>query len=664
MTNIISTNDNPYFVGLGVPQDQGYVYVERDADIEVCKKLEKGELVFIFNARKAGKSSLRDNVIKKLKIKGYKCPVFDVSAYESSVTEKGFYKAFMKYIIDQLEPKKIDCDKWIEQKQEGDYPNTTILQFFFDYILSEFQENIIVFIEEIDSVKKFNKFSTEGFFSWVRTLYDPHQRYKYSRLNFCLLGVAKVSELMGNAQTTSFNFGNPVELTDFQLTPEGEIPESLNVLNTLQLRKLVSNPDAVLKIVLEKTGGQPYLTMKLLHKIVEFKEEIKLGEEEKQISDLVKKYITNQDDENWDEHDYFGYIKRRIMIQKKDKKELEDEQKTSQILILYKRILEKEEEIKWNRRIDIQLDLYLSGLVSKKQGLLKPTSPIHEEIFDLAWINECSDKIRPLRYQEKKTGWETSHIDPSKRDKFYLLYGGELKDAEQKYKGLSVEDDAFIDKSNQCFNQDIGGLIHSRFAIEQQKEIIINRMRYWTNYDKEIFDQLMSILTDKDIPDLSIDEEDDWFDNLIQEHIIIPWNNINILSKIDKAIQDQEENKRFDLLVTYGKILKEKIVFAENNQEQKFLLDTGLVKKRYSKDGYYIEVSNPIYWFIFNEVYINKMLPNTRGYGKKLGMWLITQDAQHLLSVEQVDNIIDSLADQDLLEDENRFLIESQLNSI
>jgi hypothetical protein len=58
------------------------------------------------------------------------------------------------------------------------------------------------------------------------------------------------------------------------------------------------------------------------------------------------------------------------------------------------------------------------------------------------------------------------------------------------------------------------------------------------------------------------------------------------------------------------------------------------------------------------------MLPNTRGYGKKLGMWLITQDAQHLLSVEQVDNIIDSLADQDLLEDENRFLIESQLNSI
>jgi hypothetical protein len=58
------------------------------------------------------------------------------------------------------------------------------------------------------------------------------------------------------------------------------------------------------------------------------------------------------------------------------------------------------------------------------------------------------------------------------------------------------------------------------------------------------------------------------------------------------------------------------------------------------------------------------MLPNTRGYGRKLGMWLITQDAQHLLSVEEVNNIIDSLANQNLSENENRFLIESQINSI
>ena len=58
------------------------------------------------------------------------------------------------------------------------------------------------------------------------------------------------------------------------------------------------------------------------------------------------------------------------------------------------------------------------------------------------------------------------------------------------------------------------------------------------------------------------------------------------------------------------------------------------------------------------------MLPNRRGYGKKLGMWLITQDAQYLLSVEEVNNIIDSLADQNLSENEDRFLIESQVNSI
>jgi hypothetical protein len=198
-------------------------------------------------------------------------------------------------------------------------------------------------------------------------------------------------------------------------------------------------------------------------------------------------------------------------------------------------------------------------------------------------------------------------------------------------------------------------------------------MRYWTNYDKDIFNELIAIVNRDDINDLPIVTENNWFDslnkwvnNLVETRIInYELKDIDILRKINTEIENKEEDERFSLLVVYGRILiKGKVKFSEGDQEQKPLLDTGLVKKRYSKDGYYIEVSNPIYWFIFNEVYINKMLPNTRGYGRKLGMWLITQDAQHLLSVEEVNNIIDSLANQNLSENENRFLIESQINSI
>lgn len=673
MINIISTNDNPYFVGLGVPQDKGYVYVERDADTIVCEKLEKGELVFIFNARKAGKSSLRENVMKKLKLKGYKCLFFDISKFENSTTETGFYRSFMKSIIDELKIENLEFDQWFNQQQENDYPNTIILGFLFDYLLSELAGKIIIFMDEIDSFKRFKSFSTEGFFSWLRSLYDPQQRIKYSGLNFCLLGVAKVSELIDNDETTSFNFGEPIELTYFQLSSEGKIPESLKILNTPQLRELVLNPDDVLKTVLAKTGGQPYLTMKLLHTIVEFKKKIKEGDEETIISDLVKKHITNKNDDKWDEHDYFGYIERRIIRQKKGTKELENEKNTSLLLSLYQRIL-KGEKIQWNRESDTQLDLYLSGLVSKKQGLLKPVSPIHEEIFNLAWINECSNKIRDPRYQEKKTGWEKSNSDPSKRDRACLLYGDELIEAEQKYNKLSSEDEAFIHTSSKYYEQDVGGLRDTRLENlnDYQKKKIIDRLRYWTNYDKEIFNYLISIINHNYDNNLLVTTENDCTDNLdelvnnlVETKIIKCWHEIDTLSRFDDQIKTQEENNFFSMLVVYGQILHQgKVSFSETDQHQMFLLKIGLVKKRYSiEDGYYIEVSNPILVHTFDKNYINEMLPDRRGYGKKLGMWLITQDDQYLLSAEELETIIHSLAGESLHEEDHRFLIRSQISA-
>lgn len=669
-------NNKTYIYG-GVVDRTKNVYVQRDADEELFESIKKGELCYVFKARKAGKSCLIDNVSELLTANENICITVDLSAL-STIEEDAWYCTVLDVIKNKLEElsrnyencnlKAVHVGTWWEQNKNF-APTWKYNLFLQNYILPSFQQPIIIFIDEVDFVKSL-PFSVDPFFTWIRSVYQERNKIQennmYKRLNFCLLGVAKVSDLITNGDLTSFNIGKDIELTEFQLDEKEEVPEPLRVLINSELIAKVEDPQSVLKRVLKKTGGQPFLTIKLLYIIVKKTEQrITRLSEKAQIQHLVENYITNE----WrqkDDPEYFLHIEKRVMRYKVTGNEttagLTDETKTAHLLNLYRRILEGE-EITWNRSND-QLDLQLSGLVSNKNGILKPISPIHEEIFNLAWINKCLKSIRPLWYQEKKTAWETSHIDPSKRDKFYLLYGDELKDAEQKYKRLSLEDEAFINKSNDYFNQDKGGLIHSRFAIEQQKEVIINRMRYWTNYDKEIFDQLMSILADKDIPNLSIDEEDDWFDNLIQEYIIIKWHNIDILSKIDKAIQDQEENKRFDLLVTYGKILKEKIVFAENNQEQKFLLDTGLVKKRYSKDGYYIEVSNPIYWFIFDEDYINEMLPNTRGYGRKLGMWLITQDAQYLLSVEEFNNIIESLADQNLSEDEHRFLIESQLNSI
>ena len=479
-------NNKTYSCDGGILDRAKNVYVQRGADEELFELIKEGKLCYVFKARKAGKSNLIDSVSERLTANENVCITVDLSAF-STIEEDDWYCTVLDVIKNKLEGlarnyencnlKAVNVGTWWEQNKNLS-PTWKYSVFLKNYILPSFQQSIIIFIDEVDFVKSL-PFSVDPFFTWIRAVHQEGNKTQenniYKRLKFCLLGVAKVSDLI-NGDVTPFNLGKDIELTEFQLDEKEEIPESLRVLINSELIAKVEDPESVLKRVLKKTGGQPFLTIKLLYIIVKkTKQRITRLSEEAQIQQLVENYITNE----WrqkDEPEYFRHIETRVMRYKvkgnQPTEELTDETKTANLLNLYRQILDGK-EIRWDRSND-QLDLQLSGLVSNKNGILKPISPIHEEIFDLAWINECSDKIRPFWYQEKKTGWEKSNPnDPSKRDEFYLLYGDELKDAKQKYKRLSPEDEAFIDKSNTCFSEDKGGLRHPRFAIEQQKEVII-----------------------------------------------------------------------------------------------------------------------------------------------------------------------------------------------
>lgn len=653
-----------YYYGGGLDKKK-HVYVERAADINLYENLKNGKICCVFNARKAGKTSLRNSVTDLLIADGHKCVIIDLNKIGRCEKEEDWYFSILYSITRQLEIDNFELKEWWNQNIKLTN-SSKLCHFFEEQVLSRFQEQVTVFIDEVDFVKTL-PFETDNLFVWIRAIYqtrsEPKNTPQYNYPNFCLIGLAKVSDLIQNSDTTSFNIGEEIELTEFKLDTNGEIPKSLQVLIIPELRAKVDNPEAVLKIVLQQTGGQPFLTLKLLSLIVK---NITQQDQPDKIQQLVNSRITD----NWRENDspeYFRHIESRIMIYKertghKQRDELIDEQKTSRLLKLYRDILEGQ-EIKWDKTND-QLDLQLSGLVSNQQGILKPISQIHEKIFNLAWIDKCLEKIRPLWYQDKKFGWEQSSPDDRfKRDKVYLLYGEELKEAREKWHRLSSEDEAFIDESYKVYQNDIGALTSTPVNDfnDRQKEIIVNRIRYWTNHDKEIFDLLINTLkdlkdNDNDIVDLSIIEEEKWIDNLIQKRIILRWKNIPILNKICQQIQDKKEEKeRFNLLVTYGKLLRQKIIFEQNNPEQKLLLDIGLIKKRYKKDGFYIEISNPIYRSIFNEDYINKMLPNTRGYGKKLGMWLITEEYKYMLSQEELSEIIPGLTGEKLLQKEHEY---------
>lgn len=95
--------------------------------------------------------------------------------------------------------------------------------------------------------------------SWYnRRAYRP----EYRRLTFVLLGVTAPSQLIQDKKQTPFNIGQPIELSGFQLH------EAQPLLTGLSAK--ASNPQAVLKAVLDWTNGQPFLTQKLCKIILNF----------------------------------------------------------------------------------------------------------------------------------------------------------------------------------------------------------------------------------------------------------------------------------------------------------------------------------------------------------------------------------------------------------
>lgn len=695
MSNRNINDTNPYWIRLDVPQDRECVYVQRQEEDIIIKYLNRGELVRVFNARKSGKSSVRNSVIDKLKRINIKCASINLLGFPTDATEEQFYDSIILQINQTLKIRDELFTDYLTQNNYNNFLITIKFSLFFEFLLSTVEDKIIVFIDEIDSLKNL-KFS-DNFFACLRAIYQKRgQEFQYNRLNFCLLGVAKVSELISDTQITGFNFGKPIELKDFNSDSEN-IEELIETLTTKELKAKVNNCDLILRLILEQTEGQPYLTIKLLHEIVDLDQNIKEGEEKDKILQLIKTYMTDRNSDTWDEQDYFKHSEQRILEEKNSGK-LKNEEKTAQLLNLYQEILEGVEII-WNRNDDTQMDLFLSGIVSIKENLLKPTSPIHETVFDLKWINECFEKFILHWYREKKEAWFKSNHDKHLRDKYYLLYGKELEEAGQKYQEFSLQDEEFIIESRNRYYVDkfekISEIIEEKIQekiqekidekttwykdlYEKTKEKIVDRLRYWTNYEKDIFDKIIEIINQNiDKPNeltpynKDFHNEENWVDNLIQTHIIDKRLSINIFIKINNFILNNElsEDKGFKLLVTYGEILHiGKVKFSENNEEQKELINIGLVKRRYNLDdqGFTdLKVINPICETIFNLEYIEENLPeniNGRNYGKKFGMWLITRENQYLLTkieFEEVKNFLHQVND----ELEHEFILKSQLRN-
>ncbi|BAY45607.1 TPR repeat-containing protein [Scytonema sp. HK-05] len=240
---------NEYIFSGSLPENAS-TYVTREADEELYEALKQGKFCYVLNSRQSGKSSLRVRTMSRLSEAGVECASIDLSSVSiQSATQENWYADLIVKLIDSFDL-DVDFQQWWEKNQL----NSSLLRFgnFLEKkLLVEIRENIVIFIDEIDSVLSL-KFPTDDFFAFIRSCYNQRvDNPEFNRLTFCLLGVASPSNLIEDKQRTPFNIGKAISLKGFQL----------HEVEPLQigLEGKFSKPQAVMREILEWTGGQPFL---------------------------------------------------------------------------------------------------------------------------------------------------------------------------------------------------------------------------------------------------------------------------------------------------------------------------------------------------------------------------------------------------------------------
>lgn len=331
-------------------------YIERSADQQLLAALTEQALCLVLAPRQMGKSSLMVHAISTLKQSGKRSGIVDLQLLGSHADLEHWFRDVVFQICRSLSL-KIDIIRWWQDHGRPG-PTQRFVTFIEDIVLKELNGDIVIFIDEIDSILPL-PFSDE-FFTSIRSIYNARaSNPNFRRITFVLLGVATPSSFIRDRSRTPFNIGKSIVLSDFDQKSTGPFRQVLG-----------SGSENLINRIFYWTNGQPFLVQKLAAAAFAW------PENERSVSRIDDEVRRTYLECRIETDTHLRFIQDYLVA---------ESSQTGRVLNIYRRIL-RGKPVAENERSPIQNRLKLSGVVRAENEKLVVRNRIYESIFNPDWI--------------------------------------------------------------------------------------------------------------------------------------------------------------------------------------------------------------------------------------------------------------------------------------